>query len=166
MIKFSIFFVVILVIYTYNSIYSLAKEESVKKSKRFTRKTANDLKTQKPKELKINYDILPTFEDIIEELGFSKYINQFYKIGVYETRLLLKLKKMDLHLMSIEWEGFTSDDGDRLKNKIDTLIALGEIKIENIVDPNLIERNKMKFGSFVIQDSSRAFDVNNNFNKS
>jgi len=50
-------------------------------------------------EPRIDTEKLPPLDDLLKELGMSNRIKDFIKMGVTETRILLRLKKMDFQIM-------------------------------------------------------------------
>jgi hypothetical protein len=47
----------------------------------------------------LNSDLLPSLETVLEELDLSHRKNSLVKMGVTETRYLLRLKNMDYQMM-------------------------------------------------------------------
>jgi hypothetical protein len=48
-------------------------------------------------------DALPEIEDLLKELDLSHLAEKFYAAGFTESRYIMRMKKMDLRMMSIEW---------------------------------------------------------------
>ena len=48
---------------------------------------------------KLNPDLLPPWEELVQEMKLTHRIAQLSKLGVTETRNLLRLKKMDYQMM-------------------------------------------------------------------
>ena len=48
-------------------------------------------------------DDLPEIEDLLKELGLSNLAEKFYAAGFTESRYIMRMKPMDLRLMSMEW---------------------------------------------------------------
>ena len=59
----------------------------------------NNLNTKKEILLKINSDLLPSLEDFLKELNLQHRQRSLIKMGVLETRHLLRFKKMDYQMM-------------------------------------------------------------------
>lgn len=111
----------------------------------------------RPKPIKLNTDLLPTLQEILDTLGLTKYIKDFVKMGVTETRLLVRLSAMDFRMMSLEFDGITSDEITRLKDEIAALIIKATV-IEEVVRPELAERSKLAYGRVYIPDSVQSFE--------
>lgn len=50
---------------------------------------------------KLNPDLLPNLEDLLEQMNLSHRKNQLVKSGVTETRNLLRMKRMDFQMMVV-----------------------------------------------------------------
>ena len=111
----------------------------------------------KPKPVKLNIDILPPLQDILESLGLTRFLKDLIKMGVTETRLLVRLSAMDFRMMSIEWDGVTNDEINKLKDEIASMIIKATV-IEEEVRPELLERTKLAYGRVYIPNSVQSFE--------
>jgi len=114
---------------------------------------AND----KPKPPKLNVDLLPPLEEILEALNMKKFFKNFIRMGVTDTRLLLRLTAMDFQLMSYEWEDITSDEINRLKDEIKMMIIQATVP-DVVVRPEFAERNKLTYGRIYMPDAVQSFE--------
>lgn len=48
-------------------------------------------------------DDLPEIEDLLKELDLSHLAEKFYAAGFTESRYIMRMKSMDLRMMSMEW---------------------------------------------------------------
>jgi hypothetical protein len=112
-----------------------------------------------PKALKLNVDILPPLQDVLSELQLSSYIKDFVRIGVTETRLLLKLSAMDFQIMSMEWagKGFGADQLALLREKIKQLRIMATVS-EETVRPELALRDKLAYGRIFLQNGVASYE--------
>lgn len=112
---------------------------------------------KKPKPLRLNTDNLPNLQEILTKLELIQYLPNFIKIGVTETRLLLRLTSMDYHLMSLEFDGITDNEIVKLKDMVNKLIIDATvIPEEEKVD--LSERNKLTYGRIYLSDSVQSYE--------
>ena len=112
----------------------------------------------KPKQPKIDIDLLPPLQELLETLGLTRFLKDFVKIGVTETRLLVRLSAMDFQLMSMDWNGITAEEIAKLKNEISALIIRATIPDEPITSPEVIERSKLTYGRVYMQDAIQSFE--------
>jgi hypothetical protein len=98
----------------------------------------------KPKPVKFNTDLLPNLQDILNSLNLSSHLNDFVKMGVAETRTLLRLNDMDFHLMSIEWN-LEEDKIRALKDAIAEFRIRATV-VEEIELPEFNIRRKLTYG--------------------
>ena len=69
----------------------------------------------KPPPVALNIDAVPKMEFILEEVGMKEYFDRFIRMGVTDSRLLLRVSSMDYRLMEMEWEDVTTDQMTSLK---------------------------------------------------
>lgn len=93
----------------------------------------------------------------METLSLTKYLKNFIKMGVTETRLLVRLSAMDFQMMSIEFDGITKDEITRLKDEIASMIIKATV-VEEVVRPELSERSKLTYGRVYIPDAVQSFE--------
>ena len=113
--------------------------------------------TPKPKPILHNVDALPLLQDVLTELDFSKYIKEFVKLGYAETRLLLRMTSMDFRLLMLE-TNMTEDDINKLKIKIEELLAIATIPQPSKERPDLEQRSKLNYGRIYIQGFVQSFE--------
>jgi hypothetical protein len=94
---------------------------------------------------------------ILEELSILKYLQNFIKMGVTETRLLLGLAKMDFHIMSYDWE-MPDDDIARLKQKVALLIEQATVNEEPTAKPEYDARKKQVYGRVYLHNGVQGFE--------
>jgi hypothetical protein len=108
---------------------------------------------------RLNVDILPPLQNVLDELEFSSYLKNFVRMGVTETRLLLRLSAMDFQIMTMDWPEFSTDDVAKLKEKIKQLTALATVTIEPIRE-DLIARNKIIYGRIFMPLGVQSIEFN------
>jgi hypothetical protein len=112
----------------------------------------------KPKPtVKLNVDILPPLLDVLEELEFKEYIKNFIKMGVTETRLMLKLANMDFQMMQYDWPNFTDEKLRKLKEKIKFLLEMATVP-DIPENPELDIRKKMHYGRIYLKNGVTSFE--------
>jgi len=111
----------------------------------------------KPKGPKLNVDLLPPLDEILEALNMKRYFKDFIRIGVTDTRLLLRLTAMDFQLMSYEWEGISNGEINRLKDEIKTMIIRATVP-DVVIRPEFAERNKLTYGRIYMPDAVQSFE--------
>lgn len=115
-------------------------------------------KTQTPKKPPLlNTDGLPSLKEILDGLDLSEFYPNLVKMGVVETRFLLRLSSMDFRMMTLEWEGFTVENMVKLKNEASALFARATVTEQpNKEEYNL--RNKQKYGRIYIENSVQSYE--------
>jgi hypothetical protein len=112
----------------------------------------------KPKPaVKLNVDILPPLLSVLDELDFKDYVKNFVKMGVSETRLLLKLSQMDFQMMQYDWPDFTDDKLKKLKEKIKALTEMATIP-DIPENPELENRRKLQYGRIYLKHGVTSFE--------
>eukprot|EP01033_Poteriospumella_lacustris_P004069 gene4069-2904_t len=122
-------------------------------------KAAPKKETPKQPTSRINIDLLPPLQDVLADLGFTPLLRQFVRLGVTETRLLLKLTAMDFQMMTMEWADFTSEHVAQLKTKIKQLTELATVVVEPIRE-DLIARNKTIYGRLYMPLGVQSIEFN------
>lgn len=112
----------------------------------------------KPK-VKLNVDILPPLQDVLSELNMTGYIGDFVRMGVTETRLLLRLSSMDFHIMSMDWKDFKKEMTSTLKDKIKELLELATV-VEEPSRPELAIREKLHYGRLYLPMGVQSLEFN------
>lgn len=105
---------------------------------------------------KLNTDNLPGLEEILTELSLGSRLKDFVKNGISETRYLLRMTRMDFHLMEIDW-GLEKSEINALKDKITELIAIATVKEEPVLQRNK-ERDSLRYGRIYIPDAVQSFE--------
>lgn len=112
---------------------------------RFKRKDMSESRA-KPKPPNLNTDLVPSLEEILEELSLNHRKQELYKMGVVDTRILLRLKKMDFHMMTMEWSDAEQSEIDALKNAVEKYVEQATVTSEEVEERDLSQRNKLTFG--------------------
>ena len=76
-------------------------------SSRFSKMTKKVPSKPVPKPV-INYDALPALEDVLKSLNLFQHAKKFYEKGVVDSRILVRLSRMDFQLMELDWKGYIS----------------------------------------------------------
>lgn len=101
--------------------------------------------------------VLPPLPQVLEELELSPYLRDFVRMGVAESRLLLKLGAMDFQTMRMDWAGFSEDELERLRRKIDELYRLARVPEEES-RPELELRKKLTYGRVYVPQGVQSFE--------
>jgi len=109
------------------------------------------------KPLPINTDHLPNLEAILEEVGLTRFFSNFIKMGVTDTRLLLRLSSMDFRIMSMEWPGITDAEITLLKETCAVYFQKAIVVAEE-PKPNYDERSKIKYGRLYLPGAVQSFE--------
>lgn len=120
-------------------------------------KNAANAKDNRPKPPKLNIDVLPPLTEVLEALQLTDFLKHFVKMGVTETRLLLKLSSMDFQIMSMDWPDMTDDKITELKKKIQELYTLATVSVEE-ENPELEERKKLSYGRVYLENGVNSFE--------
>ena len=111
----------------------------------------------RPKPPKLNTDNLPGLQDILADLGLTRFLKNFVKMGVTETRLLIRLTAMDFRMMALDWDGITEDEIVKLKDEIASLYNKALV-VEEEIDVKSEERDKLTYGRVFIDNAVQSFD--------
>ncbi len=111
----------------------------------------------RPKPVKLNTDNLPTLTEILQTLELSTFLKNFIKMGVTETRLLLRMTSMDFRMMEMEWESMGKENVAKLKETIATLLIQATVPEE---EPRLElnERQKLIYGKVYLKNSVQSYE--------
>lgn len=110
------------------------------------------------KPLVFNEDLLPPLTDLLAELQLEKYLSKVVRMGVAETRHLLRLGPMDFRIMSMDWD-ITAEELLRLRTRIEELIALATVAEGPPQDDTLLrERSALKYGRVYMRGSVMSFE--------
>jgi hypothetical protein len=123
-------------------------EESIANSRHKKSKSTDNDKTakKKPEPPLLNVDNLPSLEEIAASIQMEQYLPYFYKMGVVDTRLLVRLGRMDFHIMEMDWPDITKQQVAKLKETVDQLIIQATVTVVNDESPEYSERKKLQFG--------------------
>jgi hypothetical protein len=109
------------------------------------------------KVVKLNVDILPPLQEVLAELGLDDRLHDFVRMGITETRLLLKLGAMDFQIMTMDWNDFGAEQVSSLKQKIQILYQMAVVPEES-VRPELELRKKLTYGRVYSLDGVQSFE--------
>lgn len=112
----------------------------------------------KPKPVRLDETKLPDLKVLLAELEMGNRFTNFIRMGVVDTTKLLRLSTMDFRIMQMEWDGFSDDNVSTLKTRIAELIEIAKMPDELPPDPNLLARNKLKYGRLYTKNSVQSFD--------
>jgi hypothetical protein len=129
----------------------------------FERFPKRQIKTEAKKVVaKLNTDGLPGLKEILEEIEMEEYLMKFARMGITETRLLLRMSEMDYTMMSIDWEEIKSEQINKIKavvKKYYDLAAEAALKeVSQEADPNVAERQKLKYGKIYLPGAVQSFE--------
>lgn len=112
----------------------------------------------KAKPVRLDETKLPALKDLLTELGMDSRFSSLIRMGVVDSTKLLRLTSMDFRIMQMEWDGFSEEDSKSLQTRIAELIEVAKMPDELPPDPNLAERNKLKYGRLYTKNSVQSFD--------
>jgi PA domain len=127
-------------------------------NERFKRTDNNTPKKQAPAPPLLNTDLIPSLEEILRSIDLEHRTKDLYKMGIVDNRILLRLKKMDFHMMTMEWENVTSDEIDRLKSSVEKLIVQATVTEIQVAVKDNTERDKLNFGRFMVPGCVQNFE--------
>ncbi|KAJ1416778.1 hypothetical protein B484DRAFT_454184 [Ochromonadaceae sp. CCMP2298] len=110
----------------------------------------------RPKPPKLNTDSLPTLPEILEKLGLSRYMPNLIRMGVGETRLLVRLSSMDFQLMQIEWD-ISDEEVGALKIEVAALVVAATVP-EEVEQPEQKERDRLTYGRVYLPNAVQSFE--------
>ena len=58
----------------------------------------------------------------------------------------------------MEWDNFTEDDAEKLKRKVEELIAFATVP-EEIISPEMEERSSLKYGRIYLSNFVQSIEV-------
>ena len=96
----------------------------------------------------IDEDRLPELSDLLSELGIARVHDTFVDAGFDRTRMLLKMKDMDLKMLVRE-ETLTEAEADALRGRLDVLRDVKKPVKRDVRDP-LMERRAAPYGRLYI----------------
>jgi hypothetical protein len=130
---------------------------------RFDKKGPKQHLKPKPKAASIPLDVtaVPTIDVILEEAGFAEYKSRLVRMGITDTRLLLRLQPMDFRIMEMEWtdEGMQATQLSALQAAVSKYYQ--QAKDAASVDPAPVinkERAKLNYGKIVLPHSVQSFE--------
>jgi len=137
-----------------------------KVANRFNKKGArNKPKSAKPKAAALVLDLtaVPTIEEILGEVELADLFPRLIRMGITESRLLLRLQPMDYRVMEMEWEG----EGEGLKDKIKLLkdvvqkyhlIAKEAGQLLSDAPKTNKDRDKLSYGRLTMKNGVQSFE--------
>ena len=84
-------------------------------SNRFKQQQQQKVKPKPAPQPVYNTDLIPTMEEMLKSIGLEHRTKLLYKMGFVDMRLMLRLKKMDYHMMRLEWADATDQEVALLK---------------------------------------------------
>ena len=134
----------------------------VRQSDCFDRFPKHDTKERvQKKPVQLNVEGLPDLKAILEEIGMGEHLMKFARMGITETRLLLRMTSMDFTMLTLDHPEITEEQVSKVKAVVkkyfDIAAAAAEVEVEEVevIDP---ERAKMKFGRVLIPGSVQFFE--------
>ena len=129
----------------------------------FERFPKRQTKTETTKSVvKLNTDGLPSLKEILEEIEMGEYLMKFARLGITETRLLLRMSPMDYTMMSIEWEEIKPEQLNKIKAVVRKYYDLAaEAAMNNLdqeADPLIGDRKKLKYGKIYLPGAVQSFE--------
>ena len=116
--------------------------------------------------VKLNTDGLPSLKEILEEIEMGEYLMKFARLGITETRLLLRMSPMDYTMMSIEWE-IKPEQLNKIKAVVRKYYDLAaEAAMNNLdqeADPLIGDRKKLKYGKIYLPGLYKALNTQASF---
>ena len=103
----------------------------------------------------IDEDRLPELSDLLSELGIARVHDTFVDAGFDRTRMLLKMKDMDLKMLVRE-ETLTEAEADALRGRLDVLRDVKKPVKRDVRDPLMERRAKLTYGRLYIERATAA----------
>ena len=103
----------------------------------------------------IDEDRLPELSDLLSELGIARVHDAFVDAGFDRTRMLLKMKDMDLKMLVRE-ETLTEAEADALRGRLDVLRDVKKPVKRDVRDPLMERRAKLTYGRLYIERATAA----------
>lgn len=113
------------------------------------------------KATKLDVEGCPSLKDILEEVGMGEHLMKFARMGITETRLLLRMNEMDFTMLTLDHPDITEEQVGKMKAVVkkyfDIAVAAAEVEAvaEEVVDP---ERAKLKFGRVLVPGAVQYFE--------
>ena len=124
---------------------------------RFNRQPKTEPKP-KPKPLNLNIEGLPDLKDVLSEVNLLSYFDHFLRVGVVETRLLLRLGPTDFSIMSWDWQ-MPQEDINRLREHVAMMVVKATIPdVDDTTEKFLKERSTIVYGRIYIPDAVQSFE--------
>jgi len=124
------------------------------KKSRYPKVKKDTHKTPMPK---LNTDLVPAFDDILAELNIQHRRDSLIKMGITETRNLLRLTRMDYQMMLIEWGDEAETEIERLKTRAVELLAIATVP-DDVKDDVVDERAKHRTGRVYFPGFVQSFE--------
>jgi hypothetical protein len=113
------------------------------------------------KAVKLDVTGCPDLKSILEEVDMGEHLMKFARMGITETRLLLRMNEMDFTMLTLDHPDITEEQVGKVravaKKYFDIAAAASEAEIEKeeVVDP---ERSRQKFGRVIIPGAVQYFE--------
>jgi len=137
---------------------------STKKSKskidRFGRKK-KEKAPPKPKQppVVLNIEAVPSLDEIVSEAGLQDYIPKIVRMGIIDTRLLLRMTSMDYRMMQMEWEDVDPEKITLLKEIVGKYFDIAKESAITTAGPvTNKDRDKLLYGRMVVPGSVQSFE--------
>ena len=113
-----------------------------------------------PADVDIDEKLLPDFLAILEEAGMSDRLNDLVRMGVVDTRVLLRLKQMDFQMMQFEWAGMTTEMVDKFMEVAGkyAVQATQNARAAEVPTVDYTERDMQRFGRLVLPNGVQSYE--------
>jgi hypothetical protein len=128
---------------------------------RFDKKGPKQHSKPKPASIPLDVTAVPTIDLILEEAGFAEYKSRLVRMGITDTRLLLRLQPMDFRIMEMEWtdEGMQASQLSALQAVVSKYYQQAKDAASAEVAPVINkERAKLNYGKIVLPHSVQSFE--------
>ena len=101
-------------------------------------------------------DDLPDLENFLKELELTHLTERFHASGFTETKYILRMKDMDMRIMSKEW-GVNKETIQRVKDAIQ-IHKVERLVVSVVEDPLMVLRNSLTYGKLVVEGSTTSYE--------
>jgi hypothetical protein len=111
-------------------------------------------------DIDINEELLPDFLDILEEAGMKGRLADLVRMGIVDTRVLLRLKRMDFQMMQFEWQDMTGEMVDTFMEvcgKYAVQATANAQQVEEVMT-DYSERDMQRFGRLVLPHGVQSYE--------
>jgi hypothetical protein len=128
----------------------------------FERFPKHQTKSREPKKvIKLNVDSCPDLKGILEEIEMGDFLMKFARMGITETRLLLRMSEMDYTMMTLDWPDITEEQVGKVRavvKKYHDIAAAAAEEVEIVMEMIDPERAKLKFGRVLLPGAVQYFE--------